>query len=494
MESSVGIATSQSAPESGLLRKSQDMHFGEALIVSLNSLLKGVALYQRSNTMIERLVQECLQALYETFSTAATDALVLQLTADACLCNRQRIRISAETLAPYKAFIQTMKARGIGMLSFTREVTAGDLADFVFIMQTMEEQRERDIKLLSEQLEEHDIASIRIGDGGGEQNKDPEAEAEELKKKSKEVYFSTIGVIRDLALKTMVGQDLMLRSIKRLMMSSVNLIMREESSLLTLANIKTFDDYTFSHSVNVAIYAVALGQRVGLPRTHLYHLGICGLFHDVGKQDIPKEILNKPGALTPEEWEIIRTHPVHGAVMALSQKNWSELLGRIMITAFEHHIKYDRSGYPVIARPRMASLFSRIISIADCYDALSRPRVYRKAPFLSEKILGMMLAQSGKDFDPLLVKLFINMVGVYPIGALVLLNTHQIGIVTRIPDAPDLIDCPEVRLLHREDGIYVKGKTLDLSATDAQTGEYLYHIEEILNPNEYDLDIEEFYL
>jgi len=100
-----------------------------------------------------------------------------------------------------------------------------------------------------------------------------------------------------------------------------------------------------------------------------------------------------------------------------------ELSARLIDAAFEHHLKFDLTGYPRLARKRNVTLFGKIIAIADFYDALVRPRVYRQYPYVSEKILGLMLERAGKDFDPALVKVFINMIGIFPLGTLVLLNT-----------------------------------------------------------------------
>jgi putative nucleotidyltransferase with HDIG domain len=140
------------------------------------------------------------------------------------------------------------------------------------------------------------------------------------------------------------------RKAKRLMQNAVNAIIQDESTLLGLANIKNYDEYTFNHSVNVAIYAIALGQRIGVPKKHLSHLGMAGLFHDIGKTGIPREILNKTAKLTSEEWSVIRAHPLLGAETVIRMKEWGELSTRMVNAAFEHHLKYDLSGYPRLAR------------------------------------------------------------------------------------------------------------------------------------------------
>ena len=160
--------------------------------------------------------------------------------------------------------------------------------------------------------------------------------------------------------------------------------------------------------------------------------------------------------------------------------------------AFEHHLRYDLTGYPRLTRKKKISLFGRIVTVADFYDALVRPRVYNRFPYVSEKILGIMLQRSGKDFDPAVVKVFINMIGIFPLGTLVLLNTNEMGIVTQIQEDTELIDRPKACLLYYGDGEYRKGKMVDLRERDEATGDFKRSIVKTLDPNEYNINVAEF--
>jgi HD-GYP domain-containing protein (c-di-GMP phosphodiesterase class II) len=173
-------------------------------------------------------------------------------------------------------------------------------------------------------------------------------------------------------------------------------------------------------------------------------------------------------------------------------KEWGGLATRMIDAAFEHHLKYDLTGYPRLTQKRRISLFGRIVTLADFYDALVRPRVYNRFPYVSEKILGIMLERSGKDFDPALVKVFINMIGIYPLGTLVLLNTNEMGIVTHIQEDTELIDRPKVCLLYYSDGEYRKGKVVDLREMDEGTKDFKRSIVKTLDPNEYNMNVAEF--
>jgi putative nucleotidyltransferase with HDIG domain len=345
---------------------------------------------------------------------------------------------------------------------------------------------------VKKQLEGRDNDAFDIGKLEFFRDEEIYVDSEDQKNFSKGVYFKSIDLVKEVVENIHQQKALNIRKAKRLMQNAVNAILQDESTLLGLANIKNYDEYTFNHSVNVAIYAIALGQRIGIPKRHLSHLGMAGLFHDIGKTRIPKEILNKTGKLSPEEWSMMRSHPIMGTEIIMRMKEWGGLSTRMIDAAFEHHLKYDLTGYPRLTRKRKITLFGRIVTLADFYDALVRPRVYNRFPYVSEKILGIMLDRSGKDFDPALVKVFINMIGIFPLGTLVLLNTNEMGIVTQIQEDSELIDRPRVCLLYYGDGEYRKGRLVDLREMDEGTKDFKRSIVKTLDPNEYNMNVAEF--
>jgi HD-GYP domain-containing protein (c-di-GMP phosphodiesterase class II) len=385
-----------------------------------------------------------------------------------------------------------MRKRWIGEVEFSTEVGGEHLKDFIYLLSGLGENNESNYLYVKKQLEYRSIESIHVGKLEFFKDEDIYIDSEDQKKYSKEVYFKSIGLVKEVVESINQQKALNIRKAKRLMQNAVNAIMQDDSTLLGLANIKNYDEYTFNHSVNVAIYAIALGQRIGIPKKHLSHLGMAGLFHDMGKTRIPKEILNKTGKLSPEEWLMMRSHPVAGTELIMRMKEWGELSTRMIEGAFEHHLRYDLTGYPRLTRKRKITLFGRIITIGDFYDALVRPRVYNRFPYVSEKILGIMLERSGKDFDPAIVKVFINMIGIFPLGTLVLLNTNEMGLVTQIQEDTELIDRPKVCLLSYSDGEYRKGKVVDLREMDEVTGDFKRSIVKTLDPNEYNMNVAEF--
>jgi putative nucleotidyltransferase with HDIG domain len=463
---------------------------GTDLVVKFYRLLKGTAVYDKKNVIIDRLAQDCLQTINSVIQ--AEGHLFLKIVRDNFFFNNVRIQVRADNYSIFKALLQEMRKRWIGEVEFAKEVNGDDLKDFIYLFSGLEENNESNYLYIEKQLGYRDIENISVGQLEFFKDEEIYVDSEDQKRFSKEVYFKTINLVKEVTESINSQKVLNIRKAKRVIQNAVNAIMQDESTLLGLANIKNYDEYTFNHSVNVAIYAIALGQRIGIPKKHLSDLGMAGLFHDIGKTKISKEILNKTGKLSSEEWTVMRSHPVFGAEMVMRMKEWGELSTRMIDAAFEHHLRYDLTGYPKLTRKRKITLFGKIISLSDFYDALVRPRIYNRFPYVSEKILGIMLERSGKDFDPALVKVFINMIGIFPLGTLVLLNTNELGIVMQIQEDIELIDRPKVCLLYYSDGEYRKGKVVDLREMDESTREFKWNIVKTLDPNEYNINVAEF--
>ncbi len=465
---------------------------GTEFITKFSRLLKGTTIYDQKNVSIDRLTQECVQVINGIIRSQGN--FFLKIVRDNLFFNNARIIVRADKYPIFKAFWQEMRKRWIGEVEFLEEVNGEHLKDFVYLLSGLEENNESNYLYVKKQLEYRNIESIEVGKLEPFRDEETYVDSEDQKKHSKEVYFKSIGLVKEVVENINQQKALNIRKAKRLMQNAVNAIVQDDSTLLGLANIKNYDEYTFNHCANVAIYAIALGQRIGVPKKHLSHLGMAGLFHDMGKMRIPKEILNKTGKLSPEEWSVMRSHPVVGAELIMRMKEWGELSTRMIEGAFEHHLRYDLTGYPRLTRKRKISLFGRIVTVADFYDALARPRVYNRFPYVSEKILGIMLERSGKDFDPAIVKVFINMIGIFPLGTLVLLNTNEMGIVTQIQEETELIERPKVCLLYYSDGEYRKAKVVDLREMDEAAGDFKRSIVKTLDPNEYNIHAAEFLL
>ncbi len=309
--------------------------------------------------------------------------------------------------------------------------------------------------------------------------------SENRKEMGRRTYASVLASVKEVSQKLKNGSRAGIRKPRRMIQNLIDLMAEDEPLFLCLSTVRIHDDYTYQHSVNVAILSMCLGKYIGISRNSLEELGLCGLLHDLGKIDIPQKIIAKPGKLTSKEYEEIKKHPMNSVCQIVKIKASLDHKIRMIIPPFEHHLKYDLSGYPQSDRKKPLSLFSRIIAITDFYDALTSPRSYRNNALSHDEVLSMMIEKSGQDFDPVLLKVFIKMLGLYPAGTIVQLDGGQIGMVINAPNSIDYNnDKPYVILLKRnKKGEFLKGRTIDLSKIDPATGYYKRHIIRTLHPS-----------
>jgi HD-GYP domain-containing protein (c-di-GMP phosphodiesterase class II) len=188
------------------------------------------------------------------------------------------------------------------------------------------------------------------------------------------------------------------------------------------------------------------------------------------------DIINKPGKLTPDEFEAIQKHVLNSVRLILKLKAPRDLKSKIIIAPFEHHLKYDLSGYPRTNHKKPLSLYGRIISIGDVYDALTSPRTYREKEISPHQALAIMVKGAGTDFDPILLKVFIKMIGIYPIGTLLKLDSGEIGVVTESSQEIDPLRPRVVLLESAGNNKFKRGKTVSLSEKNFKPNAYKRNI------------------
>ena len=261
-------------------------------------------------------------------------------------------------------------------------------------------------------------------------------------------------------------------------------VVQNRSALMALTALKDYDNYTFTHMVNVSILTMGQARGLGIDGPLLREVGLAALMHDIGKVKTPPEILNKPDKLTDEEFVIMKRHVVDGAEIL---RGTAEIPPLAPVVAFEHHLRIDGTGYPHgVTRPNL-NLATMLCGIADVYDAMRSQRKYQQA-FPSERILAVLQRNDGTQFDQHLIRRFVQLLGIYPVGNLVKLNTGEIAIVLQV-HAPDPYR-PKVRVLFNADGGRLElPRDINLWETEQDTrDDRASSVIAPLNPADYGID------
>ena len=465
---------------------------GNNLVTKFHVLMRISQIYDSKNVAFHQFIEESLQSINALINREGT--LSLKIIREDLFLNDQRLRYSVEGFNSFKYLLTQWKKRLIGEIIFKEPLDERVLKEFIYALMSLEENQEENVTLFTEKLVNRDIHSIEVNplEVSEEDGEEFSLKNEDPQEIAKKVFFETIGTIKEVITHIKGKQYAEVRKLKRLAQKAVHLVMEDESILLGMATIKNYDEYTFNHSVNVSIYSLAMGKRLGFSMKSLTELGMTALLHDIGKSKIPKEVLNKPSPFDEGEWGMMKRHPLWGVEILLNLKQLGEINPKIVIGIFDHHVRNDFSGYPKLFRKKDVSLFGQIIQIADSYDAMTTPTIYRKVPFTPEQALAMMLKERGIHFDATFLKIFIGLVGIYPIGSLVLLNTHELGIVYRHNPNPKWIDRPKVLLVSRDEEGDAKKEIVDLTEADRR-GDFKRWILKTLDPIKYHIDITKYF-
>jgi len=395
-----------------------------------------------------------------------------------------------EISATLYGFTRDLRQREIEKITFLRGLRNEEFSGLVDVLAMSQEKLKSSggpVKVLASK----GVKSIILGKIGAQ--KEGQAELgytdEEFRLRTKECYRDAISAIMRIVEDIRFKRKINIEKAKHAINSMVASIQRNRTPLVTLASLKAHDEYTFSHAVNVAVLTIVQGESLGLDRQTLNDLGIAGLLHDVGKLKVPEEILRKPGKLTPEEFELIKLHPANGTKILMKTPGISKLA---YVVTFEHHLKYDLSGYPSVSRAkRDLNLGSMLVRIADTYDAMRSNRYYAKET-PPEKTIKEMEEASGKEFDPVLLKRFIRVIGVYPPGTFVRMDTNEIGFVSQINQSDPYR--PRVKIVIDSQGSKVENpEEVDLQEKETGTGNFKRSIRESVDPEQLGIVVEDYF-
>ncbi|MCB0308620.1 MAG: HD-GYP domain-containing protein [Bdellovibrionales bacterium] len=429
-------------------------------------MLKTAQIHDPNNQTFKTSYEQLMRSLKEILSKEQ-QAKIEVVEKDIYL-NQEKVRNDITSFAMFQYILTEFEQKNIGGLEFFETPSFKDLSTFFAVFFSNQQAALLTYEDFNKELDSKGISSISVLEKTNKKSVSSEEASKVVSQKKAALnnYVKAIDVVKKTAIPTSSKLAESSRMARRVVYQLVDICLDEGFSFFGLSNIKNYDEYTFNHSVNVCIIAIGFGKNLGLNKKQIGELGVSALFHDYGKVMIPREILNKPGKFDPKEWEVMKSHPLQSVKTMLSLGGYQETDIKKLISAFEHHRNYDRSGYPETGLNKPMNFYSKIVAIADAYDAMTTNRVYQKAmlPTIALKIL---MDNAGTKFDPLLVKAFVNTVGIYPVGSTLELTDGTLAIVVNVHKDPSLLEKPLIKIVSDSaKNIIDNGPEIDLSNID----------------------------
>jgi HD-GYP domain-containing protein (c-di-GMP phosphodiesterase class II) len=448
-------------------QKTQHEQLGGKLLKTFYHFISTVRIHRDNN----QLVKDCVTNLNAIISELSeNEELAIQIWRGRFHLQGEKLVYQRETYHIINEMLEYFSKRELGGLCFLPVIRTALPEDLVLFIRLLDEsvKHEDPPGWLDLQLEKNRFSWVEIFRKPDEsqqnlgQNLKEDVDAERTEH-ARHAYFLALDTVKDMAEKG-AKDSAGVRKARRLAQTIVDLASEDSPLMLRLASMKNYEDHTYIHSVNVALLATCLGRHVGLSQVSLEYLAISALFHDLGKFGAANEIPLKQDELSTEDWGIVRRHPLISVRKILKLDIPHSLRSRIILGPFEHHLNPDLSGYPKTHFMKELSLFGKIIRIADVYDALTSERIDNSSTLTPDEALRRMWSEKGRSFDTILLKNFINMMGIYPIGSIVELDGGEVGIVMDYPDESEK-SLPLVMLIVDDgSGGKTRGELVDLAA------------------------------
>ena len=484
------VAITSAASDDSILRQS-----GRALLLHFHGAQRALKLYPLENATTQRALDDLYVGAQQLL--ASEHELEIRVMGEFLFVNSLRLRIELDNYAAFSAVLGMFREFGIGAVRMEEGAERREWQSFLALMVAQAGKvpaaGQSKFDDLRARLEAAGVRHLVI---------DPESEgqdftddAEAAKQAAKRCYSQGVAVTKEVMTGARMGRAVSVKKMKRAVQSIVDQVLTNETSVMGLTTIRDYDEYTFTHSVNVCIFSVAIGKKLGLVKKQLYDLGLAALLHDMGKARVPLEVLNKKGGLDEEEWKIMQAHPWLGVLTLFGLRGYGEVPYRSVLVAAEHHMKIDLTGYPRVIRPREQGTYSRLVAVADGYDAATTRRSYQTVPIASDKVLKEMWENPRRGYDRVMVKALINLLGIYPVGTCVVLDTFEVGIVSGANPDPTFLNRPMVRLaLDPTGGILLPpGQLVNLAERDA-AGQFARTIVKVTNSDRYGLTVGDYFV
>lgn len=440
---------------------SQKARLADELVRRLAAAIRGAQLYAPGHPLVLRNVAALADVL--ALVHASTPSIAVGVVGDDLVVGDIPIPRAAQNMGE---MMRRLQHGGIERIVIDRGVTNEELGDFVQSVVRGESQQN---------VQSQNRGHIRVGRLQVSERVETSGDIETFRR----LYGDAVAVASTLWESTSVEGKPDADAARGVVDSLAQAVAQNRTALLALTALKNYDNYTFTHMVNVSILTMGQARGLGVDGALLREFGLSALMHDIGKVKTPVEVLNKTEKLTDAEFDIMKQHTVNGAEIL---RNTPEMPALAPVVAFEHHLRADGTGYPDVVRPQL-NLGTMLCGIADVYDAMRSQRVYQQA-FPTDRILAVLQRNQGTQFDQHLVRRFAQLVGIYPAGNLVRLHSGEVAVVLK-PYPPDPYR-PRVRVLIARDGTRLEGPyELNLweAPPDSKTS-----IQAPLDPAQYGID------
>jgi putative nucleotidyltransferase with HDIG domain len=346
-----------------------------------------------------------------------------------------------------KQFVSQLEGKKLSSVSILKGFENNDLFEILKLL-TLHDPSLTEAGVIRDKLIDEGISKVTI--------KYVEEEEESIEERAKKAYFEAVDVVKSTFNEVRMGRIPRVDKTKKVIKNIVDIVFTDHNAMLCLTMIKAYDDYTFNHSVNVSVLAVAIAKALNTNESMVNEIGVAGLLHDIGKTKTEISIIKKPGKLTEEEFAVIKQHPVNGYEILKQMEGVNK---NILDIVHQHHVHYDKKGYPNFGVEQELNPYCTLITTADTYDAITTLRSYQ-TPRTPKDAIDIMLRFENNFFETRVLRKFIEILGIHPTGSFVRLDTNEIALVTK--QNPDDTSSPIVKIVIDSDG----KKVTDIVETD----------------------------
>lgn len=437
---------------------------GQNFLYTIYAAMRNLRLYPVDNPVVQKSLEDF---------TALTVELVrrdgeceVRVAGEYLFLNATRMKLEVDNYTSFSFLLGRLRESDVERVTFRSAPTTDDWAVLLaaFLEPEGESARER-FDALVRRLEESQVTvfTLRPFDVA----EDPLDEAAALRVRAKRTYEQSVHATQGVMEAVREGHSANIKKLKRVVQGVVDQVLSDEMPLVGLTTVRGYHEEPFVHAIDVCILSVALGRRVGLSRLQLYQLGFAGLFHDLGLARLPREVLEKLEVLSEAEWALIRAHPWLGVLALFQVREQADFAYRSMLVAYQHHMRRDLTGYPRALRLGEMSFYGKIVAVADAYASLTSRRQAGGEPLDPAQVLAELIENPGRTMDPVLLKALGAVLGVYPPGTCVVLDTGEVAVVIRPNPIVEMASRPIVRIIRDAEGQHTfPGAEVDLGAHD----------------------------